>query len=53
LQVSLEDIEAVIEQSVGKLKSRVADRIKRGFIHYSEECELDNLAHPVGDGGCH
>lgn len=51
LQVSLEEIEAAIEQSAGKLKSGVADRIKRGFIHYSEECELDNLAYLTHDHG--
>ncbi len=53
LQVSLEEIEAAIDQSPGKLKSGVADRIKRGFIHYSEECELDNLAHLTSDHGHH
>ena len=53
LQVSLEEIEAAIEQSAGKLKSGVAHRIKRGFIHYSEECELDNLAYLTHDQGHH
>ena len=31
----------------------VLDQVKRGLIHYSEECELDNLAHLTKDGGCH
>lgn len=53
LQVSLEEIEASIEHTAGKLPSGVTDRIKRGFIHYSEECELDNLAHLNSDSGCH
>ncbi len=52
-QVSLEEIEATIEQTAAKLHSGMLERVKRGFIHYSEECELDNLAHPGGDGSCH
>jgi len=53
LQVSLEKIETTIEKTAANLRSGVVERVKRGFIHYSEECELDNLAHLTGDGGCH
>lgn len=53
LQVSLEQIEKTIEQTAEDLRPGVLERVKRGFIHYSEECELDNLAHPGGDGSCH
>lgn len=53
LQVSLEKIETSIEQTAANLRSGVVERVKRGFIHYSEECELDNLAHPGEGGSCH
>lgn len=53
LQVSLENIESTIEQTVTQERSGVVDRIKRGFIHFSEECELDNLAHLTRDGDNH
>lgn len=54
MEVSLEDIERTIEEVLGKLDSPMVDRIKRGWIHYTEECELENLAHPTQkDGGCH
>ena len=53
LQVSLEDIEKTIEQTAIRLREGVAQQVKRGLIHYSEECELDNLAHLARDGGCH
>ncbi|MBB3063254.1 YHS domain-containing protein [Microbulbifer rhizosphaerae] len=45
MQVSLRDIEAVIAGETGDLSDGMADRILRAMIHYSEECELDNLAH--------
>ena len=53
MEVSLEDIERTIEGVLGKLGSPMVDRIKRGWIHYTEECELENLAHPAEEGGCH
>jgi YHS domain-containing protein len=45
LQVSLEDIENAIVTSVGNLDGAITEKIKRGLIHYSEDCELENLAH--------
>lgn len=51
MKIALEDIEAVIVKSVGQLDEAVTEKIKRGFIHYSEECELDNLAHLTKDSG--
>lgn len=45
--VSLEDIEWMIEGVLGQLYSPMVDRIKRGWIHCIEECELENLAHPT------
>ena len=53
LNASLEDIENTIEQVAISLRDGLVDKIKRGVIHYSEECELDNLAHLTRDGGCH
>jgi YHS domain-containing protein len=53
LQVSLEDIEKAIEQAAARLRQGVTEQVKRGLIHYSEECELDNLAHLTRGGGCH
>jgi YHS domain-containing protein len=53
LQVSLEDIEKTIEQTAVRLREGVAEQGKRGLIHYSEECELSNLAHLTRDSGCH
>ena len=45
LQVSLKDIENAIIVEVGDLRDRMTDKLRRVFIHYSEECELDNLGH--------
>jgi len=53
LQVSLEKIETIIEQTATRIKGGVIERVKRGFIHFSEECELDNLAHFTRDDACH
>lgn len=53
IQVSLEDIENSIVMIVGKLNSGITEKIKRGFIHYTEECELENLAHLSKGGKCH
>lgn len=53
LEVSLESIEKAIEDSVASLQGTVLENLKRGLIHYSEECELANLAHLTKDGGCH
>lgn len=51
LQVSLEDIENAIVTSAGNLDGAITEKIKRGFIHYSEDCELDNIAHLTKTGG--
>jgi len=52
LQVSLEDIENAIVEVLGEIKASITEKIKRSYIHYSEECELDNLSH-LTKGGCH
>ena len=53
LEVSLDVIEKNIEASAAKLRKTLLDTIKRELIHYSEDCELENLAHLSKDGGCH
>lgn len=54
LEVSLDTIEKAIEDSAAPLRGTMLESIKRNLIHYSEECELDNLAHPTKkEGGCH
>tara|TARA_R110001592_G_scaffold362925_2_gene678872 strand:+ start:554 stop:1009 length:456 start_codon:yes stop_codon:yes gene_type:complete len=53
LEISLETIEQNIEASTAKLRKTLFDNIKRGIIHYSEDCELDNLAHLSKEGKCH
>tara|TARA_R110001592_G_scaffold87572_1_gene258526 strand:+ start:3093 stop:3548 length:456 start_codon:yes stop_codon:yes gene_type:complete len=53
LEVSLETIEKNIEVSAAKLRKTLLDSIKRGIIHYSEDCELENLAHLSKEGSCH
>lgn len=53
MEVSLEDIEKTVERILGKIDSPMIEHVKRGWIHYTEECELENLAHPSRDGGCH
>ncbi len=53
LQVSLKDIEGAIIRSFGYLNESITQKLRRGIIHYSEECELDNLAHLSKGSGCH
>lgn len=45
IQISLAEIEKVIETAYGGLKSGIVESLRRGLIHNSEECELDNLGH--------
>ena len=45
IQISLADIEAVIEDAYGGLKSGIVESLRRGLIHNSEECELDSQEH--------
>lgn len=53
LQVSLEDIESAVVKSAGNLDGAITNKIKRGFIRYSEDCELDNLSHLTKKHGAH
>jgi len=53
LEISLADIEAAILSVVGDIDHSLIEDLKRKFIHYSEECELENLAHPGPGDGCH
>ncbi len=53
LQVSMKNIENVIFQTQGHMKQTMTDKLRKGLIQYSEECELDNLAHLSERRGCH
>jgi YHS domain-containing protein len=53
LEVSLEMIEKTIEDSAIRLRGSILENIKRGLIHYSEDCELDNLSHLSKDNNGH
>lgn len=55
LQATVEQIEATIEGAGEKLGGGLAAELKRAFIHYIEETELDNLEQQqVSFGqGCH
>lgn len=48
VQISLSEIEDTIVAELGGLREGITDKIRRAFIHYSEECELENLAHLTG-----
>jgi len=43
LEATAKQIEKAIEQAGNKLGSGWSDRLKRGWVHYTEETELDNL----------
>ncbi len=48
VQVSLSDIENAIVAEISGLREGITEKIRRAFIHYSEECELESLAHLAG-----
>jgi len=53
LEATMQQIGAAIEQSGEGLSKAWSDRIKRAFIHYIEDTELDNLEHQHDAHGCH
>jgi len=53
LEATMQQIEAAIELSGKGLSPTWTDRIKRAFIHYIEDTELDNLEHQHDAHGCH
>jgi len=53
LVVSLKEIESLINNYLVDFKSPLTDKIRRVWIRYTEECELDNRSHPQKHGGCH
>ncbi len=52
LEATTQQIEAHIEQMGQQLSRSWIDRLKRAFIHYKEETELDNLEQTDGHS-CH
>lgn len=52
LQATAEQIEQALEAAGAQLGSGWSERLRRGFTHYTEECEIGNLQ--VGPpSGCH
>lgn len=47
LEASAQQIEDRIEQMGEQLTGKWAEHLKRAFIHYLEETELDNLEHDI------
>jgi len=50
LELNAGQIEATLEKAGASMGAGWAERLKRGWIHYTEENELDNLA--SGDAAC-
>lgn len=54
LQVSLSRIEQALADAGARLGGDWAGRLRRGFVHFVEDIELDALAETPGPGGgCH
>ena len=53
LQVTTEQIETQIEKIGKGLGGGLGDKLRRAFIHYLEETELDNLEASGGEKGHH
>jgi len=53
LEATTEQIEATITATGKQLTAGLGDKIKRAFIHYLEESELDNLESQQSSHGCH
>lgn len=52
LQATAAQIEAKLEAAGATLGAGWAERLRRGFVHYTEECEIDNLEIKPSSG-CH
>jgi len=50
LEITAEQIEATLMRAGALMGTGWAERLKRGWIHYTEETELDNLA--TGESAC-
>ena len=48
LQVTAEQIETAIDKSGVILGDKLSQKLKRAFVHYVEESELDNLEQSGG-----
>jgi len=53
LEATAEQIEKAIERSGAQLEKVWKERLKRAFVHYIEETELENLEHQNESHGCH
>jgi len=52
LQATASQIEAALEKAGAHLGNGWGENLRRGFIHYTEECEIDNLQ-VSPPAGCH
>ncbi len=52
LQADIKQIEANIEKAGNKLSHKWGQTLRRAFIHYQEEAELDNLSQQPYDSHC-
>ncbi|MEF8731576.1 MULTISPECIES: YHS domain-containing protein [Candidatus Accumulibacter] len=52
LQATASQIEAELEKAGAHLGNGWGENLRRGFIHYTEECEIDNLQ-VSPSAGCH
>ncbi len=54
LQATAEQLEARMAEVGARLGAGWAERLRRGFLHYQEECEIGSLAAGADDGRtCH
>ena len=52
LQATAEQIEANLAEAGAKIGKGWSDRLRRAFIHYTEECEIGNLSEEGTSHGC-
>lgn len=53
LEATVSQIEEAIQQSGTKLGQVWSERLKRAFVHYIEDTELENMEHQHESHGCH
>ena len=53
IQTTAEQLETKMAEVGAKLGAGWAERLRRGFVHYMEECEVGNLEVHPRQGRCH
>jgi hypothetical protein len=51
IQIDLSKVEEVIISEISQTDTKITNSIRRAYIHYIEECEIENLEHLTKDGG--